>query len=164
MIDNANKNQDKLTDIINKLFTYIEDPQTHKKIVRINPQLTETGLQKVVVETRALVVNMYLTCENDFEEGVKIYKAIAAQRFIKRTEGETKSLNRDFQQLSDAKQEKPGYKKFENNFDDEDTDDDDIDDEDTDNKNIDNKDTYDEDTYNANLDKYNLDKKINIAS
>jgi hypothetical protein len=178
MIDNANKNQDKLTDIINKLFTYIEDPQTHKKVVRINPQLTEAGLQKVVVETRTLVVNMYLTCENDFEEGVKIYKAIAAQRFIKRTEGETKSLTRDFQQLSDAKQEKPGYKKFENNLDDEDTDDedtddDDIDDEDTgddntgdndiDDKNIANKDTYDEDVYNPNLDKYNRDKKINIA-
>lgn len=101
MIDNANKNQDRLTDIINKLFTYIEDPQTKKKVVRINPQLTEDGLQKVVAETRELVVKMYLTCERDFEEGINIYKAIVAQRLLKRTEGETKSLDRDFQKLHD---------------------------------------------------------------
>ncbi len=101
MIDNANKNQDKLTDIINKLFTYTEDPQTKKKVVRVNPQLTEDGLQKVVVETRELVIKMYLTCEQDFEEGIKIYKAIVAQRLLNRTEGEAKSLDRDLQRLYD---------------------------------------------------------------
>lgn len=101
MIDNANKNQDKLTDIINKLFTYTEDPQTKKKVVRVNPELTEDGLQKVVVETRELVIKMYLTCEQDFEEGVKIYKAIVAQRLLNRTEGEAKSLDRDLQRLQD---------------------------------------------------------------
>ena len=85
--------------------------------------------------------------ENDFEEGVKIYKAIAAQRLIKRTEGETKSLTRDFQQLNDAKQEKPGYKKFDDDITDTDTDDY-ITDEDTDintDKNID----YDNPNINA---------------
>lgn len=101
MIDNANKNQDKLTDIINKLFTYTEDPQTKKKVVRVNPELTEDGLQKVVVETRELVIKMYLTCEQDFEEGVKIYKAIVTQRLLNRTEGEAKSLDRDLQRLQD---------------------------------------------------------------
>ena len=102
MIDNANLNQDKLTDIINKLFTHSEDPQTKKKVVRVNPELTEAGLQQVVVDTRALVVKMYLTCEQDFEEGVNIYKAILEQRLLKRTEGEEKSLNRDVQQLNES--------------------------------------------------------------
>ena len=102
MIDNANLNQDKLTDIINKLFTHSEDPRTKKKVVRVNPELTEAGLQQVVVDTRALVVKMYLTCEQDFEEGVNIYKAIIEQRLLKRTEGEEKSLNRDVQQLNES--------------------------------------------------------------
>ena len=102
MIDNANLNQDKLTDIINKLFTHSEDPRTKKKVVRVNPELTEAGLQQVVVDTRKLVVEMYLTCEQDFEEGVNIYKAILEQRFFKRTEGEEKTLNRDVQQLNES--------------------------------------------------------------
>ena len=102
MIDNANLNQDKLTDIINKLFTHSEDPRTKKKVVRVNPELTEAGLQQVVVDTRALVVKMYLTCEQDFEEGVNIYKAILEQRLLKRTEGEETSLNRDVQQLNES--------------------------------------------------------------
>ena len=102
MIDNANLNQDKLTDIINKLFTHSEDPQTKKKVVRVNPELTEAGLQQVVVDTRALVVKMYLTCEQDFEEGVNIYTAIVEQRLLKRTEGEEKTLNRDVQQLNES--------------------------------------------------------------
>jgi hypothetical protein len=71
-------------------------------VVRVNPELTEAGLQQVVVDTRALVVNMYLTCEQDFEEGVNIYKAIVEQRLLKRTEGEEKSLNRDVQQLNES--------------------------------------------------------------
>ena len=102
MIDNANLNQDKLTDIINKLFTHSEDPRTKEKVVRVNPELTEAGLQQVVVEKVKLVVEMYLTCEQDFEEGVNIYKAILEQRFFKRTEGEEKTLNRDVQQLNES--------------------------------------------------------------
>jgi hypothetical protein len=44
---------------------------------------------------------MYLTCEQDFEEGIKIYKAIVSQRLLNRTEGEAKSLDRDLQRLYD---------------------------------------------------------------
>ena len=102
MIDNANLNQDKLTEIINKLFSYSEDSQTKEKVVRVNPELTEAGLKQIVIDTRALVVKMYLTCEEDFEEGVKIYKAIVEERYLKRTEGEEKSLNRDLQQLNES--------------------------------------------------------------
>jgi hypothetical protein len=102
MIDNANLNQDKLTEIINKLFSYSEDSQTKEKVVRVNPELTEAGLKQIVIDTRALVVKMYLTCEDDFEEGVKIYKAIVEERYLKRTEGEEKSLNRDLQQLNES--------------------------------------------------------------
>ena len=95
MIDNANLNQDKLTDIINKLFTYTIDPQTKKKVVRVNPTLTEDGLQEVVVDTRALVIKLYLTCEQDFEEGVSIYKAIVEKLSLDTTTRQTSTLSKE---------------------------------------------------------------------
>jgi len=95
MIDNANLNQDKLTDIINKLFTYTIDPQTKKKVVRVNPTLTEDGLQQVVIDTRALVIKLYLTCEKDFEEGVSIYKAIVDQLSLDTTRRQTETLTKE---------------------------------------------------------------------
>ena len=95
MIDNANSNQDKLTDVINKLFTYTIDPQTKKKVVRVNPTLTEDGLQQVVIDTRALVIKLYLTCEQDFEEGISIYKAIVDKLSFYTTKGQTETLKKE---------------------------------------------------------------------
>jgi hypothetical protein len=97
MVDNANKNQDKLTDIINKLFSHTKDPQTQKKVVRVNPELTEDELQKVVVEARELIINLYLTCEQDFETGVDIYKAIVAQLGLDTTQRQTETLEKQIE-------------------------------------------------------------------
>jgi hypothetical protein len=95
MIASANNNQNKLTDIINQLFAYTTDPQTKKKVVRVNPDLTEEKLQQVVVDTRALVIKLYLTCEQDFEVGVNIYKAIVAQKTLDTVKGQTLTLERE---------------------------------------------------------------------
>ena len=95
MIDSANKNQDKLTDIINELFTYTIDPQTKKKVIRVNPVLTEDKLQQVVVDTRALVIKLYLTCEQDFEVGINIYKAIVAQLLLNTNKGQERTLEKE---------------------------------------------------------------------
>ena len=37
MMSNANNNQSKLLNILNKIFVYVIDPQTKKKKIRINP-------------------------------------------------------------------------------------------------------------------------------
>ena len=95
MIASANNNQNKLTDIINQLFAYTTDPQTNKKVVRVNPDLTEEKLQQVVVDTRALVIKLYLTCEQDFEIGVNIYKAIVAQKTLDTVKGQTITLEKE---------------------------------------------------------------------
>ena len=50
--------------------------ETGKRLVRINPELTEKKLDKIVEKTRKIVVNYYITCEQDFEKGVKIYESI----------------------------------------------------------------------------------------
>ena len=107
MVSNANSNQDKLTDIINQLFSYTTDPQTNQKVVRVNPELTEKKLEEVVIDTRALVIKLYLTCEQDFEEGVAIYKAIvnnlSFDTTIRQNETLEKEVNRQLDSDLDSK-------------------------------------------------------------
>jgi hypothetical protein len=82
MIQTTNKNQEALLTIINQIFVYTVDPQTGKKQIRITPTLTEERLQEIVVETRALIVKLYLTCEMNYVEGLKIYEAIVDQTIL----------------------------------------------------------------------------------
>jgi len=80
MISQANTNQQMLLTIINQIFTYTVDPQTNKKRIRISPTLSEEKLQELVVEARALIIKLYLTCEIDYVEGIKLYEAIVDQK------------------------------------------------------------------------------------
>ena len=82
MIQTTNKNQEALLTIINQIFVYTIDPQTGKKQIRITPTLTEERLQEIVVETRALIIKLYLTCEMNYVEGLKIYEAIVDQTIL----------------------------------------------------------------------------------
>ena len=90
MVKNANDNQESLLKIINELF--INDKNQDKenndkdkendKLIRVNPKLTEEGLQKIVVETRNLIMKLYLTCELDYTNGIKIYEAIIEKKIL----------------------------------------------------------------------------------
>ena len=82
MIQTTNKNQEALLTIINQIFVYTIDPQTGKKQIRITPTLTEERLQEIVVETRALIIKLYLTCEMNYVDGLKIYEAIVDKTIL----------------------------------------------------------------------------------
>ena len=58
MIDSVNKNQEKLLDIINKLFEYVEDPITKQEVVRIHSKLTDMSLQDIVSDTRNIIIEL----------------------------------------------------------------------------------------------------------
>ena len=94
MIRQTNSNQERLLKILNKIFAYTNEPQTGKKMIRINPLLTETGLQEVVVETREIVVKLYLTCESDFTNGIKLYEAIVEKMIFETAQKQIKTLNK----------------------------------------------------------------------
>lgn len=94
MIQTANKNQDALLTIINQIFVYTIDPQTGKKQIRINPLLTEGRLQEIVIETRALIIKLYLTCEMDYVNGLKIYEAIVEQKIIETAKNQITNLEK----------------------------------------------------------------------
>jgi hypothetical protein len=99
MIQTANKNQEALLDIINKIFVYTVDPQTIKKQIRINPLLTEQGLQDIVVETRALIIKLYLSCEMDYVNGLKMYEAIVEQKILETAQSQINNLSKMSDQL-----------------------------------------------------------------
>ena len=99
MLNKANTNQEFLLDVLNKLFVYMTDPQTKKKIIRINPKLTEELLQETVLETRAIIVNLYLTCETDFANGIKIYEAIVDKKIIETIQSQVKTMEETAEKL-----------------------------------------------------------------
>jgi hypothetical protein len=95
MIQSANAKQDKLLSIVNVIFTYIIDPYTGKKRIRVNPKLTEEILQKTMEDTRRVIIDLYLSCEMDYSKGVKIFEAIVEQKILETTQKQIKTLENE---------------------------------------------------------------------
>ena len=91
MIETAANNQQKLLSIINELFTFVSEPYTNKQKIRINPKLTESTLQRAIENTRKYIINLYVTCENDYNTGINLYNTIMQS---KQFETNTKQLNK----------------------------------------------------------------------
>ena len=94
MIKKSKDNQELLLDVLNKLFSYTVNHETNKKQIRVNPKLTETSLQEVVLETRAIIVKLYLTCETDFTNGIKLYEAIVEKKILDTTQSQLNTLEK----------------------------------------------------------------------
>lgn len=99
MMNTTNINQQALLTIINQLFVYTLDPQTGKKQIRIEPSLTENKLQEIVVKTRALIIKLYLSCEQDYVTSLKIYEAIVETQMLDTTKKRINALNNLEKQL-----------------------------------------------------------------
>jgi hypothetical protein len=95
MIQSAADNQYKLLSVINDLFTYVNDPYTGKRVIRINPKLTDELLQKAVEKTRKLIVDLYIKCETDYVTGVKLYEAIVESKIVETTQKQIDNLKRE---------------------------------------------------------------------
>jgi hypothetical protein len=92
MIQNAADNQSKLLSVINELFTYVIDPYTGKKVIRVNPKLNDTILQKTIEKTRRFIVDLYVKCETDYVTGVKLYEAIVESKILETTQKQIENL------------------------------------------------------------------------
>jgi len=94
MIQSAADNQSKLLDVINEIFTYVIDPYSSKKAIRINPKLTEDSLQKAIEKTRKFIVELYIKCESDYVNGIKIYEAIVEAKILETTQKQIENLEK----------------------------------------------------------------------
>jgi hypothetical protein len=101
MIQNANSKQENLLKVINIIFSYVTDPYTGKKRIRINPKLTEDILQKTIQETRSIIVDLYLSCETDYLKGIKLFEVIVEDKILKTTQNQIKSLETAAETLID---------------------------------------------------------------
>ena len=87
--DNVQRN---LLGIINEIFTYDVDATTQKRLIRIQPNLTEPMLDDITKKTRNIIINYYLTCEEDFTACVKIYESIVESQILDTTMSQIDSL------------------------------------------------------------------------
>jgi hypothetical protein len=101
MIQSAADNQQKLLSVINELFTYVIDPYSGKKKIRVNPKLTEVSLQKTVEKTRKLIIQLYVKCEMDYTNGMKIYEAIVESKIFETTQKQIDSLKSQANKMID---------------------------------------------------------------
>ena len=93
MIGNSKEFQDKLLILINRLFVYTLDT-SGDKLVRVDPLLTMTTLEEIIIDARKILIKMYLTCEDNFNDGVKIFRSIAATMTVYRLRSEIQELER----------------------------------------------------------------------
>ena len=80
MMNDANNKRDKLKNILDRVFVRDKVPTSENPsavVITINPSLTDENLTEIVDETRRIIVSLYLKCEKDFTEGVKIFESIA---------------------------------------------------------------------------------------
>ena len=101
MIQSAADNQSKLLSVINDLFTYVIDPYSGKKVIRVNPKLTDDSLQKITENTRRIIINLYIKCETDYVNGLKIYEAIVESKILETTQNQIKSLKKEANKMID---------------------------------------------------------------
>lgn len=94
MIETASSKQSELLSIINDIFAYIIDPYTGKKVIRINPTLTEEKLQSLVVKTRNVIIELYINCEKDYVKGIKLYEAIVEYKILETTQKQIENLEK----------------------------------------------------------------------
>lgn len=94
MIETASSKQSELLSIINDIFTYIVDPYTGKKVIRINPALNEESLQNLVVKTRNVIIELYINCEKDYVKGIKLYEAIVESKILETTQKQIENLEK----------------------------------------------------------------------
>ena len=116
MMDNTKKNQDQLLSVIDKLFVFVnitDETKKDKKVIMINPTLTETTLQNVVEESRRIIMNLYISCEKDFLKGLEIFEAIVEKQISDTTIERINNLPIHREQIARARLEHNGIEKKE---------------------------------------------------
>jgi len=99
MMKNTEDNQNALLGIIDQLFVFIKDPRDpNKKLIVINPKLTNKLLSKLVVDARVGILKLYTTCEADFYKGLQIFEALVEKQIIDTSTAQIKKLQQNVEE------------------------------------------------------------------
>lgn len=88
MMTFINNKQIALLNILDNLFTTTDEGD-----IRINPKITEHNIQEVINDTRNNILELYLKCEDDFTENIKLHEAIIESLIILTTDNQIINLN-----------------------------------------------------------------------
>lgn len=110
MIKTASSKQLELLKIIDILFIFVQDQpndndttnQSHVNKIRINPTLTETILNEVIIKTRGLIMDLYLGCEKDYTNSLKIFESILEKQIFETTISQIKNMESQINQIVDT--------------------------------------------------------------
>ena len=69
-----------------------EENDLENKMVTINPKLTSKSLQELVDQTRKLIINIYLQCEREYQEGLRLFEAIVGERMLQNSISKKEAL------------------------------------------------------------------------
>jgi len=94
MMKNTSEGQQRLLEILNLIFI----PKDNEKFI-ISPELNEELLYALVGETRKIIMNLYLTCERDYLNGIKIYKQLVNKIEYENNERQVKNLENQQKKL-----------------------------------------------------------------
>ena len=107
MLRNTKTNQQQLLAILDKLFVWVETPSKFastdssldSKMVTINPTLTSKSLQSLVEQTRKLIIKIYLQCEREYQDGLKLFEAIVGERMLKNSIAKKEALEAQLEKV-----------------------------------------------------------------
>ena len=99
MIQTASSTQAKLLTVLDLLFIFVPDKDGAKNTIRVNPELTEAKLNRVVADTRQIIIGLYLGCEKDYAESLKIYESIVDMKILDTTRRQISNLEEDRRRL-----------------------------------------------------------------
>jgi hypothetical protein len=94
MIQSASDKQNELLGVINELFIFVDDPYSDKKKIRVHPKLNEEKLQKLVERTRNIIIELYVKCEMDYVNNLKVYEAIVESKILETTKKQIENLEK----------------------------------------------------------------------
>ena len=97
MIQTAQQNQNALLSILEQIFVWNLDTLDEKKQIAINPAISETKLDEIIGNARKLIINCYITCENDFVKGLEIFESIVEKQIMTVTKSQIDRLEKTIQ-------------------------------------------------------------------
>ena len=109
MVANVNDRQEQLLKVLDELFDMSKSNKNATANIRVDPKLTEDKLQDLITDTRSNIVELYLDCETDFVEGLKLYEAIVESQILETSQKQISTLQYEMEKLYEP-YKSPQYK------------------------------------------------------
>jgi hypothetical protein len=93
MVEKTHKKEKELLGILEEIFVYWIEPEKNRKYLTINPGLSYEKLDKITKKTRNIILELYVECEKDFQEGLGIFEAIIKKNMFKTKQRQINNLN-----------------------------------------------------------------------